>query len=155
MDTNAEPTADFQLSDCSRRRILAALPGIVILPGVVAACSTDRSVQAASTVQQTTTVPSTTVSAAEVPVGSAKLVAVGTGGYGVVVAQPTAGKFVAFSNRCTHQGGQVQVVQDLLLRCPLHGAEFDAATGVPTSGPTRRPLDVVSVTVNGDTLTLA
>ena len=144
-----------ELSSCSRRRILATLPGIAILPGVLAACSTDRSAQAPSTVQQTTTVPETEIAVSEVPVGTAKVVSVGAGGGGVVVAQPSPGEFVAFSASCTHQGGRVQVVKDMMLRCPLHGAEYDASTGEVTNPPAVRPLDKVSVTVNGDTLKLA
>lgn len=144
-----------ELSGCSRRRILAALPGIVILPGVLAACSTDRSGGAASQDQQTTTVPETEVDVAEVPVGSAKVVQVPGSGQAVVVAQPSEGEFVAFSASCTHQGARVQVVEGTLLRCPLHGAEYDATTGAVTNPPASRPLDKVSATVEGSKLKIS
>lgn len=135
-----------------RRTVLAALPGIVLLPGIVSACGITQPAQPVSTVQQTTTVEETSISAAEVPVGTAKQFK--AGGDTVIVAQPTEGEFVAFSARCTHQGGTVQVVKDLSLRCPLHGAEYDATDGRNTLAPAPRPLDVIPVTESGGTLTL-
>lgn len=138
---------------CTQRRtVLAALPGIVLLPGIVSACGMTEPAQPASTVQQTTTVEETTISAAEVPVGTAKQFK--AGGDTVIVAQPTEGEFVAFSATCTHQGGIVQVVQDLSLRCPLHGAEYDATDGRNTRAPAPRPLDSIPVTESGGKLTL-
>ena len=135
-----------------RRTVLAALPGIVLLPGIVSACGITQPAQSVSTVQQTTTVEETSISAAEVPVGTAKQFK--AGGETVIVAQPTEGEFVAYSARCTHQGGTVQVVKDLSLRCPLHGAEYDATDGRNTLAPAPRPLDVIPVTESGGTLTL-
>ncbi|HHX84209.1 MAG TPA: Rieske (2Fe-2S) protein [Actinomycetales bacterium] len=135
-----------------RRAFLAAVPGVVLLPGVLSACGITQPAQPVSTEQATTTVPSTTIPAAEIPVGTATSVKAGDAT--VIVAQPTEGEFVAYSARCTHQGGIVQVVQDLHLRCPLHGAEFDGATGENTSAPAPRPLDVVPVSESDGQLTL-
>lgn len=135
-----------------RRSVLAALPGIVLLPGIVSACGMTEPAQPPSTVQQTTTVPTTSIAAAEVPVGSAKQFKAGDST--VIVAQPTEGEFVAFSARCTHQGGTVQVVRDLHLRCPLHGAEYDATDGRNTLAPAPRPLDAIPVSESGGQLTL-
>ena len=61
---------------------------------------------------------------------------------------------MAYSAVCTHQGGNVQVIEGMTLRCPLHGAEYDATDGANTLAPAPRPLDVVPVTVAGDKLTL-
>lgn len=135
-----------------RRALLAAVPGVVLLPGVLSACGMTEPAQPASTVQSTTSVPSTTIPAAEIPVGTAKTVRAGEAT--VIVAQPAEGEFVAYSARCTHQGGTVQVVKDLHLRCPLHGAEFDATTGENTGPPAPRPLDSVPVKESGGQLTL-
>lgn len=138
---------------CTQRRaVLAALPGIVLLPGILSACGMTQPAQPPSTVQSTTSVPPTTIPSAEVPVGTAKQVK--SGDATVIVAQPTPGEFVAFSARCTHQGGIVQVVKGLSLRCPLHGAEYDATDGRNTLAPAPRPLDVVPVTESGGQLTL-
>lgn len=138
---------------CTQRRaVLAALPGIVVLPGILSACGMTAPPQPASTVQSTTSVPRATVPASEVPVGTAKQVE--AGGENVIVAQPAPGEFVAYSARCTHQGGTVQVVEGLSLRCPLHGSEFDATDGRNTSAPAPRPLDVVPVSESGGQLTI-
>lgn len=156
MGTMTDPlaaTAATRVGPCTQRRtVLMALPGIVLLPGIASACGMTPAPEPASTVQQTTTVPSTTIDAAEIPVGTAKQF--DAGGENVIVAQPTEGEFVAYSAVCTHQGGNVQVIEGMTLRCPLHGAEYDATDGANTLAPAPRPLDVVPVTVSGDTLTL-
>ena len=138
---------------CTQRRtVLAALPGIVLLPGVLSACSSSTPPEPPSTVQGTTTVPQTSIAASEVPVGTAKQVKV-DGGY-VIVAQPVKGEVKAYSAVCTHQGGTVQVVEGMLLRCPLHGAEYDGATGENTLPPAKRGLDIIPASLDGDRITI-
>ncbi|MGZ4650530.1 MAG: QcrA and Rieske domain-containing protein [Kineosporiaceae bacterium] len=44
------------------------------------------------------------------------------------MAQPTAGRVVAFSAVCTHQGCRVNPAGPQL-DCPCHGSVFDAFTG--------------------------
>ena len=142
-----------RVGPCTQRRaVLAALPGIILLPGIASACGMTEPAQPPSTVQQTTTVPSTTVSAAEIPPGTAKQFKAGDST--VIVAQPVEGEFVAYSARCTHQGGVVQVIEGMTLRCPLHGAEYDATDGSNTLAPAPRPLDAVPVSESGGQLTL-
>ena len=142
-----------RVGPCTQRRaVLAALPGIVLLPGIAAACGMTEPASPQSTVQQTTTVPETSISAAEVPVGTAKQFKAGDST--VIVAQPTEGEFVAYSARCTHQGGNVQVIEGMTLRCPLHGAEYDATDGSNTLPPAPRPLDAIPVTETDGQLTL-
>lgn len=72
----------------------------------------------------------------------------------VIVAQTKAGKVVAYSATCTHQGCQV-VAEGKKLGCPCHGAEFDPLTGKALKGPAKKPLSRVNVTVEGDTITVA
>ncbi|HJC28503.1 MAG TPA: Rieske (2Fe-2S) protein [Candidatus Dietzia intestinipullorum] len=147
---DAPPTT---VGPCTQRRaVLAALPGVVVLPGILSACGMTEPPDPASTAQSTTSVPEASLPTAEVPVGTAKQVE--AGGENVIVAQPTPGEFVAYSARCTHQGGNVQVVEGLNLRCPLHGAEYDATDGSNTRAPAPRPLDVVSVSESDGRLTL-
>lgn len=153
MTDSPAATSATRVGPCTQRRtVLMALPGIVLLPGIASACGMTPTPEPASTVQQTTTVPSTTIDAAEIPVGTAKQVKAGD--ENVIVAQPAEGEFVAYSSRCTHQGGNVQVVEGMTLRCPLHGAEYDATDGRNTLAPAPRPLDAIPVAVSGDTLTL-
>ena len=135
-----------------RRAVLAALPGIVVLPGILSACGAQQQAQTTSTEQSSTTVPPTTIPVSEVPVGSAKQV--DAGGTRVIVAQPEKGRFVGYSAKCTHKGGTVQVVDGLTLRCPLHGAQYDAATGAVTGPPAPRALDTIPVSAKGNEIHL-
>jgi len=90
------------------------------------------------------------VPASEVPVGEARVVDLA--GQRLVVAQPKAGEFVAFSARCTHQGVEVEPAGGLKLRCPGHGSRFDAATGKVLNGPAANPLADVKVALRGTTI---
>lgn len=83
-----------------------------------------------------------------VPVGSA-VVAKAASGAPVVVSQPAAGKVVAFSAVCTHQGCTVAPA-GTRFECPCHGSAYDAATGAVLHGPAKRPLAKVDVRVQGD-----
>jgi len=85
---------------------------------------------------------------ADVPVGGALVAAGADGTSSIVIAQPTAGKVVAFSARCTHQGCKVLVNKDKL-DCPCHGSVFDAMTGKNLTGPAPSPLAAVAVAVSG------
>jgi cytochrome b6-f complex iron-sulfur subunit len=85
------------------------------------------------------------VALADVPVGGAVAAKDGSGAP-IVVAQPTAGKAVAFSAICTHMGCQVAPAGKRL-DCPCHGSQYDAATGAVLRGPAPRPLPPVAVKV--------
>ncbi|MFD7969322.1 Rieske (2Fe-2S) protein [Streptomyces clavifer] len=74
---------------------------------------------------------------------------------GVVVTQPKAGEFKAFSSKCTHQGCAVKGIADGVINCPCHGSTFDAATGAVTGGPATQPLPEKAIQVQGDSITLA
>jgi Rieske Fe-S protein len=87
---------------------------------------------------------------AEIPVGSGKIFAAA----GVVLTQPEAGKVRAFSTVCTHQGCAVDQVADGTINCRCHGSRFAVADGSVVSGPARRPLPELPVTVENDTILL-
>jgi Rieske Fe-S protein len=74
---------------------------------------------------------------------------------GIVVTQPKAGEFKAFSSKCTHGGCAVSSVSDGTINCPCHGSKFDVATGSVTDGPADEPLPARSIAVEGDSITLA
>ncbi|MEU4350982.1 Rieske (2Fe-2S) protein [Streptomyces sp. NPDC023838] len=74
---------------------------------------------------------------------------------GVVVTQPTAGTFKAFSATCTHQGCTVKDVVGGTINCPCHGSKYDAATGKVTGGPAPRPLPAKAIKVEGESIKLA
>lgn len=72
----------------------------------------------------------------------------------VVITQPTAGEFKAFSAICTHQGCTVGEVSDGMIVCPCHGSEFSIEDGSVQSGPAPKPLPELALTVQGDELIL-
>ncbi|MFF7983953.1 Rieske (2Fe-2S) protein [Streptomyces sp. NPDC007901] len=73
----------------------------------------------------------------------------------VVVTQPTKGEFKAFSAICTHQGCTVNRVADGTIDCPCHGSKYKIADGSVAHGPAPRPLPAKSITVSGNSITLA
>ncbi|MFE7355728.1 Rieske (2Fe-2S) protein [Streptomyces sp. NPDC057543] len=87
---------------------------------------------------------------ADIPKGGGKIFA----DQGVVVTQPEAGDFKAFSSKCTHQGCAVSSVSNGTINCPCHGSKFDLRTGSVTAGPARQPLPAKAITVEGDSITL-
>ncbi|ANF30514.1 hypothetical protein A0130_01440 [Leifsonia xyli] len=91
------------------------------------------------------------VSLASIPVGGA--VSATLAGKPIVVSQPTAGKVVAFSAVCTHQGCTV-APQGKEFDCPCHGSTFDATTGDVLNGPARDPLPKLKAEVSGDSVTV-
>ncbi|MFG3321689.1 Rieske (2Fe-2S) protein [Streptomyces sp. NPDC048171] len=73
----------------------------------------------------------------------------------VVVTQPSAGEFKAFSATCTHQGCAVKSVSDGVINCPCHNSNFSITDGSVQSGPALKPLPAVQITVSGDSIQLA
>ncbi len=68
----------------------------------------------------------------------------------IVVTQPTAGDFKAFSAICTHQSCTVGSVKDNVISCPCHGSAYSAADGSVENGPAPRPLKSIAIKVEGD-----
>jgi nitrite reductase/ring-hydroxylating ferredoxin subunit len=87
---------------------------------------------------------------ADIPVGGGKVFA----DRDVVVTQPAAGTFKAFSATCTHQGCKVAEVKDGTINCPCHGSRFAVADGSVAKGPAAKPLAAKTITVQGDAITL-
>jgi Rieske Fe-S protein len=94
--------------------------------------------------------PGALASTADVPVGGGVVIAA----QGLVVTQPTAGTFKAFSATCTHQGCVVNQVKGGTINCPCHGSRFAVADGSPVAGPAKRPLAEAAVTVQGTSVVL-
>jgi Rieske Fe-S protein len=88
---------------------------------------------------------------ADVPVGGGVVLAA----QGLVVTQPVAGTFKAFSATCTHQGCTVNEVADGTINCPCHGSRFAVVDGAPTAGPADTPLPARAVAVRGTSVVLA
>ncbi|GIF98284.1 Rieske (2Fe-2S) protein [Catellatospora citrea] len=88
--------------------------------------------------------------ATEIPVGGGKVYSAAM----VVVTQPAAGEFKAFTSTCTHWGCQVSAVEDDQIICRCHGSRFSATDGSVVLGPATLPLGPVAVTVEDGQLTL-
>ncbi len=86
----------------------------------------------------------------EIPVGGGKIFDQRR----VVVTQPQAGTFLAFTAVCTHQGCVVSEVRNGEILCPCHGSKFKIADGSVAAGPANRPLRAIDVTVTGTEITL-
>ncbi|MFB7507697.1 Rieske (2Fe-2S) protein [Streptomyces broussonetiae] len=74
---------------------------------------------------------------------------------GVVVTQPTAGQFKAFSAKCTHQGCAVGSVSGGVIVCPCHNSHFSVVDGSVKQGPATQPLAAEKITVSGEDIALA
>lgn len=73
----------------------------------------------------------------------------------IVLTQPSAGEFRAFTAVCTHQQLTVTGVEEGTIRCDNHGSRYDAATGEVTGGPAPSALAEVAITVDGDQILAA
>jgi Rieske Fe-S protein len=91
------------------------------------------------------------IKAADIPVGGGKIFA----DQKIVVTQPTAGKFMAFSAVCSHAGCLVTSVENGTIVCPCHGSEFKIADGSVARGPATTGLAGKTVTPSGADLTVA
>lgn len=85
---------------------------------------------------------------ADVPVGSGLIVD------DVVLTQPSAGVFKAFSTVCTHAGCAVSKIADGTIDCPCHGSKFNL-DGTVAKGPASRPLEPKSIAVKGTSIVRA
>ena len=72
----------------------------------------------------------------------------------VVVTQPAAGTFKAYTAVCPHRGSVVASVAAGVITCPCHGSTFSATDGAVMGGPAPTGLASVPVTVSGSTVTL-
>ncbi|GAA1363545.1 Rieske (2Fe-2S) protein [Streptomyces beijiangensis] len=88
---------------------------------------------------------------ADIPVGGGKIFA----DKKVVVTQPEAGSFKAFSAICTHQGCTVSSVSGGTINCPCHGSKYRVADASVAGGPAPRPLAPQAIKVTGDSISLA
>jgi nitrite reductase/ring-hydroxylating ferredoxin subunit len=73
----------------------------------------------------------------------------------IVVTQPKAGTFAAFTAVCTHLGCLVDSVSGGTINCPCHGSKFSITNGSVVNGPATSPLAAVSVKVKGSNIVRA
>ena len=134
---------------CDRRTFLAgaAIAGVAVTAG----CANVGTVDTNSVPTSKDSSGATTLKTSEIPVNGGVIIATDK----VVITQPEAGVFKAFSSVCTHAGCSVTEVSNNEIHCPCHGCKFDAATGKVLGGPATAPLAKKTVADNGGTLTLS
>ena len=162
-ESGVTPSGDRGEKDVSRRTMLrGAAVGGVTLP-LLAACGGGGSADPSSSGSRSGSSGSgssgsgssgsskATVAAADVPTGGGTILK----DQQVVVTQPSAGHFKAFSAICTHQGCLVGQVTDKKIICPCHGSEYSITDGSVISGPAPSPLAPKKVSVKGGEISVA
>ena len=161
-----EPQTDSQ---ATRRGVLAGV-GLVGLASAITACGAGTSSTQAAGNAATTPAAAGSMTASSAAAGGASSSAgakalaatsqipVGSGmifpGPQVVVTQPTAGEFKAFSAVCTHMGCIVNQISDGTIDCPCHGSQYSITTGDVVTGPAPRPLPAKQIKVSGGSVFL-
>ena len=173
-------TQEPQTDSLATRRGMLAGVGLVGLVGVITACGAGGSssapsgsgggtIAAASTPAgqgssaaagapssaasqgaSSTSAANALAATSDIPVGSGTIFT----GPRVVVTQPTAGEFKAFSAVCTHMGCIVSQVTNGTIDCPCHGSQYSITTGDVVAGPAPKPLPAEQIKVSGDSIFL-
>lgn len=130
-----------------------ALTSALAVSGTIAlaACTPEVSNLTDPTPSQEASVPSEPIEVCltgDIPVGSGKRFTVLE--TPILITQPRAGEFRAFSAVCTHAGFVMSAVADSTITCDNHGAQYSAEDGSVTKGPAPRALGKISLTVEGD-----
>lgn len=142
--------------DLDRRTVIrtSGVVGAGVLgAATLAACGGDATTKASTVTSSAAGAAGSAADAikvTDIPVGGGKVFDAAK----IVVTQPKAGEFKAFSAICTHKGCTVAGVANGTITCPCHGSTFDAATGQVTGGPAPAPLASKSAKVSGGTITV-
>ena len=155
-----------QPTSADRRTVLRATALGVAVAGVgvtAAACSSSNTAAQGSAAQTATAAGGSSATAGSTAAaGSGTSVATSKvpvdGGYidqsaKVVVTQPSAGEYKAFTAVCTHAGCTVSTVSNNVIQCPCHGSQYSAKDGSVIQGPATSPLTAVTVKVSGSAIT--
>ncbi|WP_369143021.1 Rieske (2Fe-2S) protein [Streptomyces sp. R44] len=127
------------MSGVARRTVVAAA-GSAGLAAALAACG------GGADDKNTAAEGGTLARTGDIPVGGGKILA----DKGLVITQPKAGEFKAFSSKCTHQGCAVSSIKDGVIVCPCHQSHFDISDGSVKSGPAPSPLPPEPIQVVGE-----
>ncbi|WP_405522182.1 Rieske (2Fe-2S) protein [Streptomyces canus] len=132
------------------RRVVVAAVGAAGLALTLNACGSEDDSSSSSS-SDTAGAGSVLGKTSDIPEGGGKIFK----DSGVVVTQPTAGEFKAFSSKCTHQGCAVTGITNGVITCPCHKSEFSVTDGSVKKGPATQPLPEEKITVSGDSISLA
>jgi Rieske Fe-S protein len=135
----------------SRRTVLLGVGGVGTVAAIAACGSTSSSGGGSGNGGAGSNTASKDLGATSaIPVGGGKIFADQL----VVVTQPTAGAFKAFTAVCTHMGCTVNQVSNGLIMCPCHGSEYSISDGSVKQGPAPTPLPAKQISVANDQITL-
>ncbi|MFE2642157.1 Rieske (2Fe-2S) protein [Streptomyces nigra] len=137
----------------SRRTVVAAV-GAAGLAVALTACGSEDEASGSSTEQGAAAGGgggAALAKTADIPEGGAKVFDAEK----VVVSQPAAGDFKAFSTICTHQNCPMTDLKEDTLSCACHGSQFSVLDGSVKKGPSTQPLPAKKIDVAGGSITLA
>jgi Rieske Fe-S protein len=138
--------------DANNGAIIGVPPSSAPADSSAAAASTaPASAAATASAAHTAAAVNALATTAEVPDGGGKII----GGKNIVITQPQAGTFKAFTAVCTHQGCIVSSVSGGTINCPCHGSKFSIKDGSVVNGPAPSPLAKVAITVEGTSIVQA
>ncbi len=92
--------------------------------------------------------PAALATTAQVPVDGGKILT----DKKIVITQPAAGSFKAFTAVCTHQGCIVGSVSGGTINCPCHGSKYSIKDGSVVNGPAPSPLAPITIKVEGTSI---
>ena len=92
--------------------------------------------------------PAVLASTSDVPVGGGTILT----DKKIVITQPHAGTFDAFTAVCTHLGCIVTTVSGGTINCPCHGSKFSINNGSVVNGPATSPLAPINIKVQGTSI---
>jgi Rieske Fe-S protein len=151
---NPRPNTSPLSPELSRRTVLGLT--VVGAGGLLVACGGGSSPGSASSDSPTDsptdppskspTGPAGLVEKSKVPVGEGVILT----GPKIVVTQPTAGNFKAFTAVCTHMGCTVGSIANGTITCPCHGSTYSIKDGSVEGGPAPKPLAEIAIKVEGD-----
>jgi Rieske Fe-S protein len=156
---DSDMTEERPAGRTSRRTVLLGVGGVGTV-AVIAACGSTSSSGGGSgnggsgnggSGSDTSTASKDLGATSAIPVGGGKIFPDQL----VVVTQPTAGAFKAFTAVCTHMGCTVNQVRNGLILCPCHGSEYSITDGAVKQGPAPTPLPAKQITVANDQITLS
>ena len=149
--------------ETGRRNLIAGLAATGLAVPILAACGGSAGTDSAGSTDPAGTPGGSTsgggqgggqgggIPTSDIPVGGGKIF----GSEKIVVTQPTAGDFKAFSAVCTHQGCILANVSDGTINCTCHGSRFSIEDGSVENGPATTSLPEKTVTVSGTSLTVS
>jgi Rieske Fe-S protein len=155
---NPRPNTSPLSPELSRRTVLGVT--VAGASGLLVACGGSSTSPGASGDTSSNSPSETSTSSADegglvekskVPVGEGVILT----GPKIVVTQPTAGNFKAFTAVCTHMGCTVGSIANGTITCPCHGSTYSIKDGSVKGGPAPKPLAEIAIKVQGDEIVKA